>query len=414
MEKIDCPFCGTQINVGVETCPSCGKKLTGQDDADDPAVNNSEAIEAMLRSAAMLMKDSEEFTFDDEQENDEPEEAAENAPPEKAELTSEQRLELDKGKVVELSGMKDAGAPAKPISPGGEPEEEPAPEPELEEIAKPPAEEPAPEKPAAEEPDGKPAAEEPTPEEPAEEPAAQPESAAPAPEPEKPADGKNKKSALLFKGRKAPALKREKSSGGNRKQVIFACAVTAVMLILGFMAGFIVHSKFFSELTPTDDERFAQICAAAVTSGTGDEVDFAVISAYIRRGVNDDCCILYGGMKNGTDDLTAGWYRISYDKALDAYNVYMPLDADYYKALSESSDAQDRVLAAVLKNYSDTTASCVKAAGEADGGWIEVDMSAVNRYLIHLSEQNIEFTADQTENAEAASTDEAADLTDLT
>ncbi|MDE7280470.1 MAG: zinc ribbon domain-containing protein [Ruminiclostridium sp.] len=60
MEKIKCPACGAEMDIGSENCPSCGapvSAVTEQPSSGTP-IDNKEAIDSMLEKANMLVEEA--------------------------------------------------------------------------------------------------------------------------------------------------------------------------------------------------------------------------------------------------------------------------------------------------------------------------------------------------------------------
>lgn len=81
-ETIRCPGCGEEILQDVENCPYCDAPISVimNNDISGAPIDNSAAIDAMLRSASQFMEESESLglgeldIFDEDDEDDQKEE----------------------------------------------------------------------------------------------------------------------------------------------------------------------------------------------------------------------------------------------------------------------------------------------------------------------------------------------------
>ena len=128
-ETIRCPGCGEEILQDVENCPYCDAPISVimNNDISGAPIDNSAAIDAMLRSASQFMEESESlglgeldiFDEDDEEENQKEEVfkkvTLKELPPE---LSEAQKDEIEAGGVINLTPEEEsAPAPAPPPAP---------------------------------------------------------------------------------------------------------------------------------------------------------------------------------------------------------------------------------------------------------------------------------------------------------
>ncbi len=127
-ETIRCPGCGEEILQDVENCPYCDAPISVimNNDISGAPIDNSAAIDAMLRSASQFMEESESLglgeldIFDEDDEDDQKEEVFKKVtlkelPPE---LSETQKDEIEAGGVINLTPEEESvPAPATPPAP---------------------------------------------------------------------------------------------------------------------------------------------------------------------------------------------------------------------------------------------------------------------------------------------------------
>lgn len=131
-ETIKCPACGAEIPQDVENCPGCGAPISVimNNDISGAPIDNSAAIDAMLRSASQFMEESESLglseldIFDDEDEDEGGKQEVfkkvtlKELPPE---LSEAQKDEIEAGGVINLT-PEEAAAPAPSPAPAPAPQ----------------------------------------------------------------------------------------------------------------------------------------------------------------------------------------------------------------------------------------------------------------------------------------------------
>lgn len=413
MSMTNCPACNAEINEGVSTCPKCNAPLDALYGLDANLVDNSSAIDEMLRSAAQLMRDTEQFSFDEDEPyglNNTPSSADQPAEEQKIEspasagahpaptLSAKQAGELGTGGVVNLSfnsNMEDTAAAraaihnapaASPVAPAeavvppassdftptydnsiSENEDENSPIlAELDENG---------------------------------------EVVAPAPEAEEKA--KPEKKNLEKAENSAP-----KSQKGLSTMVI---VLIAVMTIIGAAAGFFLHALLFGEEQQGSDFKFAEKAAVGLQSSFKNGETLYVFDAYVKTTAAGTECLIYGGIKYDTGDIENQWLRFLVENtAPDLMNVYYELDEDYYYQLKNSGEAENSIIASVLKNYDNTLKEHIEEIKNGDERWVKVDENALNEKLHPFNatvsaEENIFPSTDENSGRE-----NEEDITDLT
>lgn len=393
-DTIKCPACGEVVEADQENCPSCGAPisvLAGNDISGTP-IDNKAAIDAMLRSASMLMNESEALGIgslddpdDDEEEYDEDEEGAaeiaaeapKQAPP--AELSAEQKNSMEAGGVINLS-----------------PDSMPAPP------------KPAPAKPAPSAP--QPAASAPSQ---AQNAAATPledevlknfrelqaksENAAPPekpPKPPKPPKPQKKSSETVIyeldedgnpiiddkpkkeKKKKKEAAPKEKKQRSPVKSLI----MVVIALAIGICAGFIGKMFIFPDFPEPSCQEFAAKSVDVVVQKAASNKQLYVAEAYVKEGTYAVQCI-FRALVESQDTVESKWYRVKVDNDdKKTTNIYLELDPDVYDRLRNSDDSEDRAQAAVLKSNQNELERCINEVREGQG-WDAANVTLINNSL---------------------------------
>ena len=405
MSMTNCPACNAEINEGVATCPKCGAPLDALYGLDTNMVDNSAAIDEMLRSAAQLMRDTEQFSFDDEElyglNNSTPaadtygdKETAQSVSADAPTLTAKQAGELSTGGVVNLTVDSDMAAakaavrnapsapvtapaaavvpPAStdftPVSNDSISEDEDENSPMLAELDE----------------NG--------------------EIVQPAPEPPvKPEKQKAEKSV------DSPAKNKKTSSGAIIVWIV-------VMTIIGAVAGFFLHALLFGEKQQGGDYAFAEKAATGLQSSFENGESLYIFDAYVKNTAAGTECVIYGGIKYGTGDMENQWLRFMVENTNpDLMNVYYELNEEYYYQLKNSGEAENAIIASVLKNYDNTLKEHIEEIKSGDQRWTRVDENALNEKLHPFKGADIEAENTAVSSAEEDTTDPSEeDITDLT
>ena len=151
-----------------------------------------------------------------------------------------------------------------------------------------------------------------------------------------------------------------------------------------------LHIIFFSDDIATEQEKFAAVCVDELLDSLQIDKQFIIAKAYIRYGVSDKSCLIYGGIDDSSTDMEFSWHRVKYDLSKNDYTVFLPLDMDYYDSLASSDDKQNQILAAVLKNYDDITKSYLKEITTDNSDWIKIDIIFLNErsYIQNINIEN--------------------------
>ena len=259
MSTTTCPACNAEISEGLDTCPRCNAPLDALNDMDGE-VDNSAAIDRMLRSATQLLKDTEQFSFDDG-EDDEEMPGDVPKPPEQPQLSSAQESSLNQGGVVDLSSLIGSPVP-QPAAPAKKAVKKAA-ESSIDEAE----EENAPELTEVDE-NGNPV-------EPQEEAA----DAADENWEEEAAD-ENKEQAEYLRAVPTPSKKSRKKVG--RTSTALMIVWLAVMTVIGAAGGFFLRGVIFAE-RPTQQYKFAEKATMSLAESLSEEESLIVYEAYVKE-----------------------------------------------------------------------------------------------------------------------------------
>lgn len=368
MDTIKCPGCGEEIADDYENCPVCGAPVGVIRQNSSVPVDNSSEIDNMLRSASMLIGESEalglgamEIPEEEEDEevtpetfkkqsdtDDESGDFGTSAPDEAssfeidpsaaaAEFTNEQREAINSGGVIELSP---------PTIP------EKAPKKSLR----------AEKKQAKEEKKARYTAPTPPPE--AEAPAPI-EEEPPAPEPPKPP--------------KPPKPKEEKKRGASAVTVL----ITAVCaLIIGAVGGYFGKTMLFPDYETPECQEFALRAAKGVATALAGEKELCIAEAYVNNGTVTKQCVFKAFSEDENGAAQVNWYRIRNDADDErTLHIFFELDEESYEILKNSSDEEDQIQAAILKNNQLELERCISEIEEDRGGWEKADAALLNEEL---------------------------------
>ena len=421
VETIKCPACGKEIPQDVENCPNCGAPISVimNNDISGAPIDNSAAIDAMLRSASQFMEESESLGLDEIDifdENEEDEEGAKEEvfkkvtlkelPPELAELSPQQKNEINAGGVIDLSPPADpthgqapaansahhgkhkasAGAPAAPAAPSGGGFKDltaSAPQPAVTSQSAPPL--------SFDDDDDDEGAE-----------------AAPAkhkkvkPQKEKkPKKVKNEEPTLYevdengnpIKGKKPRKQKAKKekikheksgSKGGASPAAVVIAAVLRVAVGRG--GGYFGKMFFFPDLPTPDCQEFAQKAVNTVLEKLSGDQELYIVEAYVKDGAVSSQCIFRALIENGnSEDISSSWYRVKIDHDNTNPSVSVQLDDEEYERLRNSENSEERARAAVLKSNQNELDRCISEAA-VGSGWNSANTSLINSVLHPYSE----------------------------
>lgn len=424
METIKCPACGKEIPQDVENCPNCGAPISVimNNDISGAPIDNSAAIDAMLRSASQFMEESEslgldelEIFDDDEDEREEKEEVFKKVtlkelPPELAELSPEQKDEIQAGGVINLSPAEDQtqrsenakGAHGKqkaapPQSNAGG-FKELAPKANDPDYAAPPLAEQA-TAPLAFNLSGNNASEGSDEEDEAAH--SKKKKAKKEKKPKQPKKPKKEKKVketepTLYevdengnpvKGKKPKKIKtkKEKSksdksksgkSGASPAAVVIAAVVA---LAVGLGGGYFGKMFIFPDLPAPECQSFAQKAVDTVAERLSDQEELYVTEAYVKDGAVSSQCIFRALEENG-ENISSSWYRVKIDHDNTNVSVSKELDDDEYERLRNSENSEERAKAAVLKSNQNELERCISEMRAGDG-WSSANISLINNSL---------------------------------
>lgn len=440
VEMIRCPACGKEIPQDVENCPNCGAPISVimNNDISGAPIDNSAAIDAMLRSASQFIEESgslgldELDLFDEEEEEDDEEEEEEvfrkvtlkELPPELAELSPEQKDEIEAGGVINLSSAEEQAQPAEQPhghrgkhkadaahSGAAENFKELAPKQGGASNAAPPSQAPVSQGaplPSFDDDEDDEAAE-------AEEaPAKKKKAKKEKPQKEK-KPKKEKKAAepALYevdengnpvKGKrpKKEKAKKEKDradkSGKGKSSPLAAVIAAVVALAVGLGGGYFGKMFFFPDLPTPECQDFAQKAVDEVTEKLPDGQELYITEAYVKDGAISSQCIFRAIIESG-EDISSSWYRVKIDHDNTNPSISKELDREEYERLRNSDNSEDRARAAVLNSNQNELERCINEVKAGDG-WSAANISLINNNLHPYTEapsKPTDASADQTE-----------------
>lgn len=382
-DTIKCPACGEVVEADYENCPSCGAPisvLAGNDISGTP-IDNKAAIDAMLKSASMLMNESEALGIgslddpEDEEDDDEEKEAESFAEvPKKSaptELSDEQKSSMEAGGVINLS-PDSMPAPPKPAPQPVPPAPQPA--------APPPSETTN-------------ASSTPIEDEVLKnfrELQAKSENAAPPAKPPKPP--KKGKEPVIYeldengnrvddkpkkeKKKKSQAAPKEKKRSSPAKTLF----TVVIALAIGVCAGFIGKMFIFPDFPAPSCQEFAAKAVDVVVQETAANKQLYVAEAYVKEGTYAVQCI-FRALVESQDKVESKWYRVKVDNDdKKTTNVYLELNPEVYERLRNSDDSEDRAHAAVLKSNQNELERCINEVREGQG-WDAANVTLINNNL---------------------------------
>lgn len=406
---IKCPACGEVVEADLENCPSCGAPigvLAGNDISGAP-IDNKAAIDAMLRSASMLMNESEALgigSLDDPSEDDEEDEETEEEVLTKtpknelpSELSKEQKKSMEAGGVINLSPDS---VPA-PVQPAASAPPTPA----------------APPAPAAAAAPANAAPAAPLEDEVMQnfrELQSQSENAAPPAKPPKPP--KKGKEPVIYeldengnaidnkpkkeKKEKKKKEKREHPPKDKKQRSPAKTLLTVVItLAIGLCAGYFGKIFLFPDFPAPKCQEFAAKSVDAVVQVTSANKQLYIAEAYVKEGTYAVQCIFRALVEN-QGEVESKWYRVKVDNDdKSTINVYFELNPDEYDRLRNSDDSENRANAAVLKSNQNELERCINEVREGITGWEAANVTLINNtlhpYTPPVSETETETEAEE-------------------
>ena len=319
MEKIKCPACGAEMDIGLENCPSCGapvSAVTEQPSSGTP-IDNKEAIDSMLEKANMLVEEAGNLGIEIE----------------------------DPAPKPESGGEEQAPSPE-----GGENGQNNAPKNDL----------------AVENDPGVTLFE-------------MDEEGNIIPDPENETDKERKKREKKERRRNRSSgedgeRKKKKASKG----AVFIAAV--ICLVIGAAAGFFGKMFLYPDLPYPECQSFAEKSVKAVYSVLGSGEEIYVAESHVKEFSSSTQCLIRVFFTED-DAVSEKWYRVKVDSAESKkINVYTQYDEEYLDKLANSDNDEDRAKSAVLSGIQDETDRLVKDM-RGGNGWTEVNTALLNNSI---------------------------------
>lgn len=421
-ETIRCPGCGEEILQDVENCPYCGAPISVimNNDISGAPIDNSAAIDAMLRSASQFMEESESlglgeldiFDEDDEEENQKEEVfkkvTLKELPPE---LSEAQKDEIEAGGVINLTPEEEsAPAPAPPPAPQkkrGKQKQTAVSSDGFKELEPKNGASAAPASPSQ-------------PLQPSAKPNAANASNNPA-EAQKKENGENSNNnePMLYevdeKGKpikpkkpKKPKkekierpkkVKKEKTKSSPAGSVIAA----VIALAVGLGGGYFGKMFIFPDLPSPECQNFAQKAVNAAVEEVAGAKELYIAEAYVKDGAFSSQCI-FRALTQNESDVSSEWFRVKIDHDTEKTSVYFELSPDEYDRLRNSENSEDRAKAAVLKSNQNELDRCISEMKAGDG-WSSANISLINNSLHPYTE--VTAAPEETSEAEKETSEEA-------
>lgn len=319
MEKIKCPACGAEMDIGLENCPSCGapvSAVTEQASAGTP-IDNKEAIDSMLEKANMLVEESRALGIEmDEEPAPQPEgEGGEQAPApeggEKGQNNDPNNMAVENDPGITLFEMDEEGN----IIPDKENETE--------------------------------------------------------------KERKKREKRERRRNRTSDdggERKKKKASKG----AVFIAAV--ICLVIGAAAGFFGKMFLYPDLPYPKCQSFAEKAVKAVYSVLESDEEIYVAESHVKEFSSSTQCLIRVFFTED-DTVSEKWYRVKVDSAESKkIKVYTQYDEEYLEKLSNSSNDEDRAKAAVLSGIQDETDRLVNDM-KGGNGWTEVNPALLNNSI---------------------------------
>lgn len=421
-ETIRCPGCGEEILQDVENCPYCDAPISVimNNDISGAPIDNSAAIDAMLRSASQFMEESESlglgeldiFDEDDEEENQKEEVfkkvTLKELPPE---LSEAQKDEIEAGGVINLTPEEEsAPAPAPPPAPQkkrGKQKQTAVSSDGFKELEPKNGASAAPASPSQPlQPSAKPNAANAS-DNPAE--AQKKESGENSNNNEpmlyevdekgKPIKRKKPKKPKKEKIERPKKVKKEKTKSSPAGSVIAA----VIALAVGLGGGYFGKMFIFPDLPSPECQNFAQKAVNAAVEEVAGAKELYIAEAYVKDGAFSSQCI-FRALTQNESDVSSEWFRVKIDHDTEKTSVYFELSPDEYDRLRNSENSEDRAKAAVLKSNQNELDRCISEMKAGDG-WSSANISLINNSLHPYTE--VTAAPEETSAAEKETSEEA-------
>ena len=319
MDKIKCPACGAEMDVGLENCPSCGAPVgavSGQAASGTP-IDNKEAIDSMLEKANMLVEESRALGIEGLEE----------------ELASQPDGNGEQGDTPNGGTNGQSGVNETPVV-------ENAPGVTLFEMDE----------------EG---------------------NIIPENEPE----SKKEKKQRTKRERRRDRNGGNNNEGKKKKTskgVVFIAAV--ICLVIGAAAGFFGKMFLFPDLPYPKCQSFAEKAVKAVNSVLDADEEIYVAESYVKEFTSSTQCLIRTFSTEG-DKVSEKWYRVKVDSAeskkIKVYNQY---DEEELEKMFNSSNDEDRAKAAVLSGIQEETDRLINDM-RGGNGWTEVNPALLNNSI---------------------------------
>ncbi len=421
-ETIRCPGCGEEILQDVENCPYCDAPISVimNNDISGAPIDNSAAIDAMLRSASQFMEESESlglgeldiFDEDDEEENQKEEVfkkvTLKELPPE---LSEAQKDEIEAGGVINLTPEEEsAPAPAPPPAPQkkrGKQKQTAVSSDGFKELEPKNGASAAPSSPSQPlQPSAKPNAANAS-DNPAE--AQKKENGENSSNNEpmlyevdekgKPIKPKKPKKPKKEKIERPKKVKKEKTKSSPAGSVIAA----VIALAVGLGGGYFGKMFIFPDLPSPECQNFAQKAVNAAVEEVAGAKELYIAEAYVKDGAFSSQCI-FRALTQNESDVSSEWFRVKIDHDTEKTSVYFELSPDEYDRLRNSENSEDRAKAAVLKSNQNELDRCISEMKAGDG-WSSANISLINNSLHPYTE--VTAAPEETSAAEKETSEEA-------
>ncbi len=421
-ETIRCPGCGEEILQDVENCPYCDAPISVimNNDISGAPIDNSAAIDAMLRSASQFMEESESlglgeldiFDEDDEEENQKEEVfkkvTLKELPPE---LSEAQKDEIEAGGVINLTPEEEsAPAPAPPPAPQkkrGKQKQTAVSSDGFKELEPKNGVSAAPSSPSQPlQPSAKPNAANAS-DNPAE--AQKKENGENSSNNEpmlyevdekgKPIKPKKPKKPKKEKIERPKKVKKEKTKSSPAGSVIAA----VIALAVGLGGGYFGKMFIFPDLPSPECQNFAQKAVNAAVEEVAGAKELYIAEAYVKDGAFSSQCI-FRALTQNESDVSSEWFRVKIDHDTEKTSVYFELSPDEYDRLRNSENSEDRAKAAVLKSNQNELDRCISEMKAGDG-WSSANISLINNSLHPYTE--VTAAPEETSAAEKETSEEA-------
>ncbi len=421
-ETIRCPGCGEEILQDVENCPYCDAPISVimNNDISGAPIDNSAAIDAMLRSASQFMEESESlglgeldiFDEDDEEENQKEEVfkkvTLKELPPE---LSEAQKDEIEAGGVINLTPEEEsAPAPAPPPAPQkkrGKQKQTAVSSDGFKELEPKNGASAAPASPSQPlQPSAKPNAANAS-DNPAE--AQKKENGENSSNNEpmlyevdekgKPIKPKKPKKPKKEKIERPKKVKKEKTKSSPAGSVIAA----VIALAVGLGGGYFGKMFIFPDLPSPECQNFAQKAVNAAVEEVAGAKELYIAEAYVKDGAFSSQCI-FRALTQNESDVSSEWFRVKIDHDTEKTSVYFELSPDEYDRLRNSENSEDRAKAAVLKSNQNELDRCISEMKAGDG-WSSANISLINNSLHPYTE--VTAAPEETSAAEKETSEEA-------